>query len=75
MKKRKRTVYRVLHRCPWIIEKDGRQIDEAGTQAECIAIARDEAKQVEPSQVVVHGLSGLIIQEFTYGDDPFPPKG
>lgn len=28
-----------------------------------------------PSQVIVHKADGTIQHEYTYGDDPYPPKG
>jgi hypothetical protein len=28
-----------------------------------------------PSQLIVHTADGKFEEEFTYGNDPFPPKG
>lgn len=40
------------------------------TRQEAILAARQQAKQHEPSQVVVHGRDGRIRTEYAYGDDP-----
>jgi hypothetical protein len=35
-----------------------------------IQSARELAKSNKPSQVIVHGKDGKILEEYTYGDDP-----
>jgi hypothetical protein len=40
------------------------------TQREAIGSARQQTKEHEPSQVVVHGRDGRIRTEYTYGSDP-----
>lgn len=49
---------------------------EGMTDKECaVAIARHLAKKAKLGQVVIHGRNGRIQKEYTYGKDPFPPKG
>ena len=40
------------------------------TKEHAIDLARGHARQVQPSQVIVHKSDGVIEEEFTYGDDP-----
>ena len=40
------------------------------TKELAVELARKHAKQVMPSQVIVHKSDGVIEEEFTYGDDP-----
>lgn len=40
-----------------------------------IARASELAKKAKLGQVVIHGRNGRIQKEYTYGKDPFPPKG
>ena len=37
--------------------------------------AKEVAKNQPPSQVVVRKQDGTIQTEYTYGDDPYPPRG
>ena len=68
-----------------IVPRDGRwAVTGAGgqrassvhdTKAGAIESARTLAQGNEPSQVVVHGKDGVIQREWTYGNDPYPPRG
>lgn len=44
-------------------------------KADIIAWAKGYAKVRKPSQIIVHRRDGAIQREWTYGDDPYPPKG
>ncbi len=46
-----------------------------GTKADALDRAKELAKSHPLGQVVVHGKDGKIQTEYTYGKDPFPPKG
>ncbi len=52
---------------------------ETGTQREAIKVAIDAAQQTGKdgfdAQVMVHEESGRFRTEWTYGHDPYPPKG
>lgn len=78
-----RTVYHVVfHQGAWKI-KIGNEDNHHGpytTQAAATRMAIDTAhtngqKNNPDTQVVVHGLDGRIKTEYTYGNDPYPPKG
>lgn len=42
-------------------------------------VAVEEGQRVaranQPSMLTIHNADGTIEKEYTYGDDPFPPKG
>lgn len=44
-------------------------------KVDAVAQAKDLAKGNTLGQVVVHGKDGKIQTEYTYGKDPYPPKG
>lgn len=69
--------YRVTpHADGWSVKRDGAQRAAAvyDTKAEAVARAKEIARPRE-LQVVVHGQNGQIQTEYTYGHDPYPPKG
>jgi uncharacterized protein YdaT len=58
------------------VKLDGasRAANVCSTQADAVARAKELARPRE-LQVVVHGADGRVRAEFTYGSDPYPPKG
>lgn len=74
-----RTVFHVATRDgQWVVTRERRpdgEFDSFETKEEAVTRARGEARQQLPSQVKVHRTDGTIEHEFTYGDDPFPPRG
>ena len=44
-------------------------------KADAITRAKEVAKKAVDSQVVIRKADGTIQTEYTYGHDPFPPKG
>lgn len=61
----------------WKVQKQGgnQAIGIFSTKADAIDRARTVAKNNMPSQVKVQRANGTIEDEWTYGDDPFPPPG
>ena len=45
------------------------------TKTDAVARATTIAKKLPESQVVIRKADGTIQTEYTYGNDPFPPKG
>lgn len=45
------------------------------TKAEAVQRAKELAKSQPEGQVIIHKQDGKIQTEYTYGNDPFPPKG
>lgn len=77
--RKQRTVFHVTTRdAQWVVTREGHpdgHYDAFETKEEAVTRARDEAHRVTPSQVKVHHADGTIENEFTYGDDPYPPRG
>ncbi|MFC5560224.1 DUF2188 domain-containing protein [Ureibacillus thermophilus] len=75
-----RTVYHVtysneLEKWKVIKENSSRVSSYHDTKSAAIEEAKRLAKKNIPSQVKVHNQDGTISDEWTYGDDPFPPRG
>jgi hypothetical protein len=71
-----RKVYRVLpDGGDWKVTLDSVFQKTFSLKSSAVDWAVAEAKANKPSQVVVHRADGTIEEEWTYGDDPFPPPG
>jgi hypothetical protein len=76
-----RTVYYVvLHEGQWKISLSGKHHGPYTTQKEAIRLAVDAAniegkKNPDGAQVLVQGTNNQFRTEWTYGNDPYPPKG
>lgn len=75
-----RNVYHVTYRSTdskWQVKKTGN--DQASsvhyTKEAAIDAGKSLAKANEPSQLVIHKMDGIFETEYTYGNDPYPPKG
>ena len=44
-------------------------------KVDAVARGRELASAEPPSQLIVHTADGKYEAEYTYGDDPYPPKG
>jgi hypothetical protein len=69
----------VRHENQWKISFDGKHYGPYSTQAIAIRTAVDAAhssgKNGHDAQVLVQGLNSQFRTEWTYGSDPYPPKG
>lgn len=71
-----RKVYRVQHISTiWHVRHNGGTLSTHALKSDAVSAGQSVAKANEPSQLVVHKLDGTIEYEYTYGNDPFPPKG
>lgn len=72
-----RTQYFVVnHEGQWKVKLDGKHYGPYDTQAVAIRSAVDAAhKNQGDSQVLVQGQNNQFRTEWTYGHDPYPPKG
>ena len=74
-----RAVFHVMmHEGKWVVKREqapSGEFDAFETKDEAIERARTKAHRSLPSQVIVHRADGTFEQEFTYGDDPYPPRG
>jgi hypothetical protein len=69
----------VLHQGEWKINLDGKHYGPYTTQRDAIRAAVDAAhkagQQGHDAQVLVQGENNQFRTEWTYGNDPYPPKG
>jgi len=77
-----RAVYYVVHHDgQWKINYDGKHFGPYGdgTQREAIKVAVDTAHKAGgngyDAQVLVQGADNKFRTEWTYGHDPYPPRG
>ena len=72
-----RKVYRVLpDGGSWkVTGPTGSTLSTHSTKPPAVSAGQTAAKADQPSQLVVHKADGTFEYEYTYGDDPFPPKG
>lgn len=70
---------KVFHVVPngtnWQVKHNGGVLTSHYTKEAAVEKGRAYAKANEPSQLVVHKADGTIEYEYTYGDDPHPPRG
>ncbi len=82
--KKKRTIYDVKPQgdgpgvnTKWALKKRGNQRATGvfDNKAEAIKEGQGHCKRRQPSQLVIHNADGKFEKEYTYGNDPHPPKG
>jgi len=61
----------------WRVKAEGasRASSTHEKKADAVEGAKGLAKNQPLGQVVIHGENGKIQTEYTYGKDPYPPKG
>lgn len=66
----------VLHEGQWKIKFQGKHYGPYTTQKEAIRGAVDAAHKAKgDAQVLVQGQDNQFRTEWTYGNDPYPPRG
>lgn len=69
----------VLHEQEWKITYEGKHYGPYSTQKAAIdaavSAAHTSGKNGHDAQVLVQGKDNLFRTEWTYGNDPYPPKG
>ena len=69
----------VLHQDEWKVTHEGVRTGPYRTQRDAIKVAIDAAhaagRQGHDAQVLVQGEDNKFRTEWTYGNDPYPPKG
>lgn len=69
----------VNHNNEWKISFEGKHYGPYKTQKEGITVvvneAHDSGKKGHDTQVLVQGVDSKFRTEWTYGNDPYPPKG
>lgn len=59
----------------WQVKHLGNVLSTHGLKTLAIEHGRLIAKANGPSQLVIHKADGSIETEYTYGNDPYPPRG
>ena len=61
----------------WDIKKEGGQKSSGhfDRKADAIDRGKELAKSGDLGQLKIHKQDGTFQTEYTYGDDPYPPKG
>ncbi len=71
-----RKVFRVVpNGSQWSVTHEGRTLSNHLTKQVAVSSGQTVSKANQPSQLVVHKADGTFDYEYTYGDDPFPPRG
>lgn len=69
----------VLHQSQWKISFEGKHYGPYSTQKDAIRVAVDAAHSSgakgHDAQVLIQGENNQFRTEWTYGNDPYPPKG
>lgn len=71
-------IYVLSHGPQWKVHCEHCKDQIVGTQAEAIRIAKQHVGQYPPgtlSQILIQHPGGSWREEWTYGKDPYPPKG
>ncbi|WP_371129887.1 DUF2188 domain-containing protein [Phenylobacterium sp.] len=71
-----RTQYVVVnYQNQWHVSLNGERYGPYATQKDAIRSAVDAAHKATNSQVLVQGADSKFRTEWTYGSDPYPPRG
>lgn len=71
-----RKVYHVVpNGSNWQVKSNGMVLSNHYNKEAAIVSGRSLAMANQPSQLVIHLANGQIETEYTYGQDPYPPKG
>lgn len=71
-----RKVYHVVpNGTNWQVKHNGQVLSNHYLKVYAVSAGQQIAKANQPSQLVVHKADGTIEYEYTYGNDPFPPRG
>jgi hypothetical protein len=71
-----RTHYKVLpYSGVWQLRREQSPLQNYTLKAQAVDAGQRLAKDNPPSQLTVYKANGQIEFEWTYGNDPYPPKG
>lgn len=75
----RRQYFVVRHENAWKISYNGRHYGPYATQADAMRAAVDAAQssgqEGHDAQVLIQGMNNQFRTEWTYGNDPYPPRG
>ncbi|MFF5006960.1 DUF2188 domain-containing protein [Streptomyces phaeochromogenes] len=71
-----RTRYRVVpNGSRWQLRREEERLSDHNYKYLAVDEGQRIARANPPSQLIIHNADGTIEKEYTYGDDPYPPKG
>lgn len=71
-----RTHYRVVpDGSIWQLRRERETLSKHTFKYQAIEAGQSIARANPPSMLIIHKADGTIETEWTYGDDPYPPKG
>ncbi|MEV5850710.1 DUF2188 domain-containing protein [Streptomyces sp. NPDC051985] len=71
-----RTRYRVVpNGGTWQLRRETQPLSNHSFKHQAVEAGQRIARANPPSQLIIHKADGTIETEYTYGDDPYPPKG
>jgi len=59
----------------WKVTFNGSLSSRHVLKSTAIETGKSLAKANQPSQLIIHKADGTIETEYTYGNDPYPPRG
>lgn len=74
----RKSIYVVTHGNQWKVKCEHCEEEIKNTQAEAIKLAKAHVAGLPAgtlSQILIQGADSKFRAEWTYGEDPFPPKG
>lgn len=74
----RKIIYVLSHGNQWKVQCDHCNSELTSTQSEAIKIAKQHVAGLPAgtlSQILIQGDAGRYRTEWTYGNDPFPPRG
>ena len=74
----RKTIYILSSGVKWKVQCDHCNSDILDTQIEGIKVAKKHIANLPEgtlSQILIQGNGGKFRTEWTYGEDPFPPRG
>lgn len=74
----RKIIYVLSHGNQWKVQCEHCKSEITNTQSEAIRIAKQHVASLPAgtlSQIRVQGMDGRFRTEWTYGVDPFPPRG
>lgn len=74
----RKKIYVLSHGAQWKVQCEHCETAITATQSEAIKMAKNHVAGLSPgtlSQILVQRDDGKFREEWTYGNDPFPPVG
>lgn len=71
----RREIHVVPYGGRWAVKVGGELVVAGVRKADAMRVAHDYAAGAETASIRVHNRKGVIVNELSFGSDPFPPAG